>query len=135
MYTHEAVELSKVNDCGNRFTDRRGWDYLLQPNKPQRPESYVKMGDDWLRSRASALTNKPWYVGEMGWCRSQSQENCSPLPATALQKERVKIYQHWTEQAFALGARGVFLWGLDGLQHRDEFYGLNASQVMEIFSK
>ncbi len=135
MYTHEAVELSKVNDCGNRFTDRRGWDYLLQPNKPQRPESYVKMGDEWLRSRASALTNKPWYVGEMGWCRSQSQENRSPLPATALQKERVKIYQHWTEQAFALGARGVFLWGLDGLQHRDEFYGLNASQVMEIFSK
>lgn len=135
MYPHEVVELQKVNDCGKEYTDRRGWYYLLQPNQPQLPNSYIKMGDEWLKSRAVAIGNKPWYVGEMGWCRSQSQGNRSPLPAIALQEERSKIYRHWAEQAFALGARGVFLWGLDGLQHRDEFYGLNSTQVMAIFPK
>ena len=135
MYPHELVELPKVNDCGKEYTEQRGWYYLLQPNQPQIPKSYIKMGDEWLKSRAVAIANKPWYVGEMGWCRSQSQENRSPLPATALQEERSKIYQHWAEQAFAMGARGVFLWGLDGLQHQDEFYGLNSTQVMAIFPK
>lgn len=135
MYPHEAVELPKVNACGNQFVDRRGWHFLLQPHQPQRPESYIKLGEEWLSSRALAISNKPWYVGEMGWCRSQSQGNLSPLPATALQKERIKIYRHWTEQAFALGARGVFLWGLDGIQHRDEFYGMNSTQVMAIYAK
>lgn len=135
MYPHEGVELKKVNACSQQFTDRRGWDYLLQPDKPQRPESYIKMGEEWLKSRASVFGDKPWYVGEMGWCRSQSKENRSPLPATTLQKERVKIYRNWTEQAFNLGARGVFLWELAGVEHRDEFYGLNSTQAIEIFSE
>jgi mannan endo-1,4-beta-mannosidase len=135
MYPHELVELPKVNDCGNQFTDRRGWYYLLQPHQPQHPKSFIKMGEEWLNSRAAAIGAKPWYIGEMGWCRSQSPENRSPLPATALQEERINIYRQWTEQAFTLGARGVFLWGLDGLQHRDEFYGLNSTQVMAIYPK
>jgi len=135
MYTHVAAELPKKNECGNQYIDRRGWDYLLQPNQPQRPESYFKMGEEWLKSRASVFGRKPWYVGEMGWCRSQSPENRSPLSAAALQKERIKIYRNWTEQAFDLGARGVFLWLLDGLEHRDEFYGLSSTQIMEIFPK
>lgn len=135
MYPHQVVELSNQKDCGDKYVDRRGWDYLLQPNQPQRPESYVKMGEEWLKSRATAIGNKPWYVGEMGWCRSQSQELRKPLSPTALQQERIKIYQNWTKQAFDLGARGVFLWALNGLQHQDEFYGLNLSQVAEIFPK
>jgi mannan endo-1,4-beta-mannosidase len=135
MYPHEAVELPDVNECGEDFSDRRGWDYLLQPNQPKRPESYIKMGEEWLNSRADAIGKKPWYIGEMGWCRSQSPENYSPLSATALQKERVKLYKNWTEQAFGLGATGVFLWGLDGLQHKDEFYGLNSTQITEIYPK
>lgn len=135
MYPHEEVELPKQKDCGDKYADRRGWDYLLQPNQPQRPESYVKMGEEWLKSRAAAIGNKPWYVGEMGWCRSQSQELRQPLTPTALQQERIKIYRNWAQQAFALGARGVFLWGLNGLQHQDEFYGLNPTQLAEIFPK
>jgi mannan endo-1,4-beta-mannosidase len=133
MYTHAATELAKKNSCGNQYIDRRGWDYLLQPNQPQRPESYIKMGEEWLKSRASVFGNKPWYVGEMGWCRSQSSKNLLPLSATALQQERMKIYRDWTKQAFDLGARGVFLWELEGLQHRDEFYGLSRTQVAEIY--
>ncbi len=132
MYPHESVYLSKVNACGNQFIDHRGWHFLMQPHQSKRSD-YIKLGEEWLSSRAQAIANKPWYVGEMGWCQSQSPENRSPLPATALQEERVKIYRHWTEQAFALGARGVFLWGLDGLQHRDEFYGLNTTQVIGIY--
>lgn len=135
MYPHEAVELSKVNACGNQFVDRRGWPFLLQPHQPPLSQSYIKLGEEWLKSRAIAIANKPWYVGEMGWCRSQSPGNRSPLSATALQRERIEIYRHWTEQAFALGARGVFLWGLDGLQHRDEFYGLSSAQIMAIYPK
>lgn len=133
MYPHAMVKLPKVNDCGYQYSDRRGWYYLLQEAQPQQPKSYIKMAEEWLNSRATVLGNKPWYIGEMGWCRSQSQENRSPLPATALQKERKKIYQNWAEKAFDLGARGVFLWGLNGLQHQDEFYGLNITQVIEIF--
>lgn len=132
MYPHESVKLSKVNACGNQYVDRRGWHFLMQLHQTQRSD-YIKLGEEWLSSRAKAIANKPWYVGEMGWCQSQSPENRLPLPATALQEERVKIYRHWTEQAFALGARGVFLWGLDGLQHRDEFYGLNTTQVIGIY--
>lgn len=135
MYTHAGVEIPRQKDCGDKYSDRRGWDYLLQPKQPQSSESYIKMGEEWLKSRASVFDKKPWYVGEMGWCRSQSQEVRSPLPATALQTERIKIYRNWTEQAFALGARGVFLWELAGIKHRDEFYGLNPTQLIEIFSK
>lgn len=135
MYPHEGVELKKVNTCGQPFTDRRGWDYLLQPNKPQLRESYLKMAEEWLKSRAAVFANKPWYVGEMGWCWSQSPADRSPLPATVLQAERIRIYRSWAEQAFSLGARGVFLWELGGLEHRDEFYGLSGAQVIEIFPK
>lgn len=135
MYPHEGVELTNQKDCGDKYSDRRGWDYLLQPNQPHRPESYIKMGEEWLKSRAAAIGKKPWYVGEMGWCRSQSQQMRSPLPASSLEQERIEIYRNWTQQAFSLGARGVFLWGLNGLQHQDEFYGLNNTQVMAIFPK
>lgn len=134
MYPHEMAELSKANDCGNQYTDRRGWYYLLQQEQPQHSDSYLKMAEEWLQSRATAIGNKPWYVGEMGWCRGHP-ENRTPLSAAVLQPERIKIYRQWTEQALALGARGTFLWGLDGLQHRDEFYGLNISQIVEIFPK
>lgn len=139
MYPHEIVELPKQKDCGDKYVDSRGWNYLLQSNQPQRPESYIKMGEEWLKSRSAAIGNKPWYVGEMGWCRSQPQlpsgEAKSPLTPIALQQERIKIYRNWTEEAFALGAKGVFLWGLNGLEHQDEFYGLNPTQVAQIFPK
>ncbi|WP_132867449.1 hypothetical protein [Scytonema millei] len=135
MYTHELVELSKPNDCGRQFRDRRDWDYLLQPDKPQTPESYIKMGEEWIKSRASVFGNKPWYIGEMGWCRGQSETDRSPLPATVLQKERMPIYRNWAEQAFTLGAKGVFLWELAGITHRDEFYGMNLNQITEIFPR
>jgi len=133
MYAHEAVEFDKPNECGRQFRDRRGWDYLLQPERTQIPESYIKMGEEWIKSRAAVFGSKPWYLGEMGWCRRQSQTDRSPLPATALQQERIQIYRNWAEQAFNLGARGVFLWELAGVTHRDKFYGMDLNQITEIF--
>ncbi|AFY88418.1 cellulase family glycosylhydrolase [Chroococcidiopsis thermalis] len=135
MYTHEAVEFNKPNECGRRFRDRRGWDYLLQSDRPQTPESYVKMGEEWIKSRATVFGNKPWYLGEMGWCRCQSETDRSPLPATVLQKERIPIYRNWAEQAFQLGAKGVFLWELAGITHRDEFYAMNLNQIIDVFPR
>ncbi|MDZ4871997.1 MAG: hypothetical protein CLLPBCKN_001385 [Chroococcidiopsis cubana SAG 39.79] len=135
MYTHEAVEFNKPNECGRRFRDRRGWDYLLQPDRPQTPESYVKMGEEWIKSRATVFGNKPWYLGEMGWCRCQSKTDRSPLPATVLQKERIPIYRNWAKQAFQLGAKGVFLWELAGITHRDEFYAMNLNQIIDVFPR
>lgn len=135
MYTHELVEFNQPNECGRKFRDRRGWNYLLQPDKPQTPESYIKMGEEWIKSRATVFGNKPWYIGEMGWCRRQSDADSSPLPATALQKERISIYRNWTEQAVKLGTKGVFLWELAGTTHRDEFYAMNLNQIAEIFPR
>jgi mannan endo-1,4-beta-mannosidase len=133
MYTHEAVEMQRQNECGKPFRDRRGWDYLLQSDQPKTPDSYLNMGEEWIKSRAAVFGNKPWYLGEMGWCRCQSQTDRSPLPATALQKERIEIYRNWAQQSLNLGAKGIFLWLLDGLEHRDEFYGMDLKQIIEIF--
>lgn len=135
LYAHAAAELAKVNACGVRFIDRRGWDFLLQSQQSQDPDSYIKLGEEWLHSRSEAIANQPWYLGEMGWCRPHSPNNLAPLPASVLQAERINIYRQWTEQAFELGARGVFLWMLNGLQHQDEFYGLNGTQIAEIYPR
>lgn len=135
MYTHPAVELRKTSLAGLPFTDRRGWDFLLRSDRPPTLSACQQLGDEWLRSRALAMNRKPWYVGELGWCRPRSAVDKRPLPSQALQHERIQLYRHWSELAFALGAKGVFLWLLDGLQHRDEFYGMTAAQIQAIFPR
>ncbi len=133
MYTHPAAELPKTSLAGRPFTDRRGWDFLLRHDRPGSWENYNKLGDEWLRSRALAMNKKPWYLGELGWCRPRSDEDKRPLSNRELQNDRITLYRHWANLAFALGAQGVFLWLLDGLQHQDEFYGMTREQIQEIF--
>jgi len=133
MYTHPAAELQKTSLAGLPFTDRRGWNYLLRPDRPGSWENYRKLGDEWLRSRALAMGNKPWYVGELGWCRPRSDDDKRPLSNRELQDDRITLYRHWANLAFSLGAKGVFLWLLDGQQHQDEFYGMTQTQIQEIF--
>jgi len=133
MYTHPAAELQKTSLAGLPFTDRRGWDYLLRPDQPGSWQNYKKLGDEWLRSRALAMGNKPWYLGELGWCRPRSDQDKRPLSNRELQDDRITLYRHWTNLAFSLGAKGVFLWLLDGLQHQDEFYGMTREQIQQIF--
>jgi hypothetical protein len=133
MYTHPAVELPKMSLAGLPFIDRRGWDYLLRRDRPGSWENYKNLGDEWLRSRALAMGNKPWYLGELGWCRPRSDDDKRPLSNHELQNDRITLYRHWANLAFSLGAQGVFLWLLDGRQHQDEFYGMTWEQIQEIF--
>jgi len=133
MYTHPAVELPKMSLAGLPFIDRRGWDYLLRRDRPGSWENYKNLGDEWLRSRALAMGNKPWYLGELGWCRPRSDDDKRPLSNHELQNDRITLYRHWANLAFSLGAKGVFLWLLDGRQHQDEFYGMTWEQIQEIF--
>lgn len=135
MYTHPAVELTKTTILGLPFLDRRGWDFLLRSDRPPTRQTYRQLGDEWLRSRALAMHRKPWYLGELGWCRPRSLTNRRPLSSHALQSERIVLYRHWAELAFNLGARGVFLWLLNGRQHQDEFYGMTPAQIQAIFPR
>jgi len=80
--------------------------------------------------RAAAIGEKPWYVGEMGWCRSQSPENRSPYLPQHCRSQHLSAVDR---TGFWFGCAGCFLWGLDGLQHR-EFYGLS-TQVMAIYPR
>jgi len=91
--------------------DRRGWYYLLQ-RQPQHPKSFIKMGEEWLNSRAAAIGEKP--VGD-GLVPSQSPENRSPLSATA---RRRSTFIGSGQNRLLVWVRGVFSMGLDGLQHR-----------------
>ncbi|WP_071454536.1 hypothetical protein [Gloeomargarita lithophora] len=133
MYTHPAAELQKTSLAGLPFTDRRGWDFLLRTDRPGSWENYKNLGDEWLRSRSLAMDKKPWYLGELGWCRPRSDADKRPLSNRELQDDRITLYRHWTELAFSLKAQGVFLWLLDGLQHQDEFYGMTQAQIQAIF--
>lgn len=133
MYTHPAAELQKTSLAGLPFTDRRGWDFLLRSDQPGSWQNYQKLGDEWIRSRALAMHGKPWYLGELGWCRPRSDDDKRPLSNSELQLDRMTLYRHWADLAFSLGAKGVFLWLLDGLQHQDEFYGMTQAQIEEIF--
>ncbi len=133
MYTHPAAELQKTSLAGLPFTDRRGWDFLLRADRPGSWQNYQKLGDEWLRSRALAMHKRPWYLGELGWCRPRSDSDKRPLSSSELQNDRITLYRHWADLAFSLGAQGVFLWLLDGLQHQDEFYGMNQEQIQQIF--
>lgn len=133
MYTHPAAELQKTSLSGLPFTDRRGWDFLLRSDRPGTWQNYKNLGDEWLRSRALAMGKKPWYLGELGWCRPRSDTDKRPLSNSELQNDRITLYRHWADLAFSLGAQGVFLWLLDGRQHQDEFYGMTRSQIEQIF--
>ncbi|MCS7226008.1 MAG: hypothetical protein NZ821_03340 [Gloeomargarita sp. SKYB31] len=135
MYTHPSVELQKKTVAGLPFIDRRGWDFLLRPDRQQTIGNYRQLGDEWLRSRAAVMNKKPWYLGELGWCRPRSLADKRPLSSQELQRERTSLYRHWAELAFSLGAKGVFLWLLNGVQHQDEFYGMTIEQMQAIFPR
>jgi len=86
------------------------------------------MGDE-LKSRAVAIGNKPWYVGEMGWCRASRRKSFAPTQHC--RRSGSKIYRHWAEQAL-FGC--VFSMGTSMAYSTDEFWP-EQYQVMAIFPK
>jgi len=134
MYTHMATKLKAINSCGDQFIDQRGWAHLS--NNAEKTGSFndVDLADDWILSRAHVLQNEPWYIGEMAWPWREAKQfsddfkNCSSL------KTYHALYQHWERLARENGAQGIFLWMLDGLQHKDRFYGMDHVELAQMMT-
>ncbi len=133
MYLHRTASLQKSNICGNLFTDRRGWEYLMPTEHQHEKKRFAALADEWIRTRAAALKGRPWYIGEMGWCWPEMPDR-KPAPADSLAGERHYLYNRWTEQAKKLGGRGVFLWMLNGTEHQDAFYGLSRRDLITVIT-
>ncbi len=133
MYPHRAANLKKKNICGTPFIDRRGWEHLMPPAHRQSRQQFALLADEWLRTRAAAFQKTPWYIGEMGWSWPVPP-NRTPASAKSLARERYYLYTRWREQARQWGAAGVFLWMLNGLEHRDAFYGLNRGELISVMT-
>ncbi len=134
MYPHATVEMKRRDVCGRFFLDRRGWEHLLRPDLPKTPENFQRMALEWIASRARLLGDRPWYMGEMGWNRPRSPTDLRPHPSNAIQKERGFLYRLWHETVLNSGGLGTCLWMLNGVEHKDGFYGLSPDQLIQILS-
>jgi len=133
LYPHRIAQLQETNICGRSFIDRRGWEHLMPATFQHDKKQFAALSMEWIRTRAAVLKGKPWYIGEMGWCWPVSSDR-KPASAQTLAKERHYLYTRWTDQAKKLGARGVFLWMLNGHDHRDAFYGLNRRELFSVIT-
>jgi len=134
MYTHLGVQAAAKTICGSPFVDRRGWDHLAKDRQRKDRQYYVTMSDEWLVSRARSLQGFPWYLGEMGWCRPIQGRVAGQEFRSAIMQERRSLYRHWLELAKQYGAQGVFLWMLDGVEHKDRFYGMSGQEVSSVMA-
>ncbi len=132
MYPHALVALYRKNICGKIFRDQRGWDYLLEEGLSPSLEHYQKLAEEWIVSRSKLLKGKKWYIGEMGWSWPVSPGKPSPKSSVDLLEVRKNIYTRWHDLAIKNGALGTCVWMLNGVQHKDDFYGVTKDQLIEI---
>lgn len=125
LYPHIVTSLPQKNVCGNEFIDQRGWSHLSNDPSRTDKEHYITLADEWITSRARALRGTPWYIGEMGWCWPDEENQRMPAAGPALLRERHQLYRRWGDIARDHGALGVFVWMLNGLDHQDDFYGMD----------
>lgn len=133
MYTHMATKLIKTNNCGDDFVDQRGWAHLSNDAENTDRSHFINLAEDWILSRVQVLKEYPWYIGEMAWpWREEEKQFPQVNPINSSLKRYYTLYQRWEYLARQNGAQGVFLWMLDGLEHKDPFYGMNQDELAVI---
>ncbi len=135
LYLHPAVSLNTTGVCGNTFVDRRGWPHLARAEGKHDKNFFIRLNDEWIISRADSLGGYPWYIGEIGWCWPGQERSTSPSDRKAVIEERRRLYQHWIGLARRHHARGVFIWMLNGLEHKDRFYGLEEKELQAVMAR
>jgi mannan endo-1,4-beta-mannosidase len=134
MYPHPVVKMFNKNICGVRFLERRGWGFLLKDNLTATVKNYRGLAREWITTRASLLKGRPWYLGEMGWCWPGTSIGSGVADQKTLFKQRKTLYSEWLSLTFEKGGMGAFIWMLNGLQHKDPFYGLSPSNIISLMS-
>jgi len=134
MYTHQGVRADAETICGAPFVDHRGWEHLAQDLGRTDTEYFITMADEWLVSRARSFQGFPWYLGEMGWCHPVEGRVDGQEFRRVIMQERRRLYPHWLKLAQQHGARGFFLWMLDGLEHKDRFYGMSRQEIVFVMA-
>ncbi len=131
MYPHPTVTAKRKNICGSTFTEKQGWGYLLRADVSPSQKNYEKLAEEWLMTRGRLYKGHPWYVGEMGWdwpYKNKAQRN------TLFQK-RTYLYRKWHEITLENGGAGTFVWMLNGIRHKDPFYGLTTFQLATVMPR
>ncbi len=135
VYLHPAVSITRKSVCGSPFVDRRGWPHLARDGRAHDKPFFERLTDEWIMSRAKRLKDRPWYIGEMGWCWPGQEKIAYGPGRKAMLRQRHRLYRHWIELARQNNAKGVFVWMLNGLEHRDHFYGMGPKELQIVLAQ